>query len=109
MHLLEPDNDPYGTNASYPGYVERAGFTLSDRIRDLSAADQEKLIRTMITKESAVADDILALVNDGDRADLAEAVRRAELAEEGEDDVNSTTDNRTEGNYLTEKRSVGNS
>ena len=91
------DNDPYGTNASYPGYVKAAGFTLSDRISDLSSSDQEQLIRIMITKESEVSDDILALVNDGDRADLAEAVRRAELAEEGEDDVNSTTDNRTEG------------
>ena len=85
-------NDPFGTNASYPGWMERNGFNLDTKISDLSNAEQERLVATMIRKESGQADAILEQVNLNDRPGL-----RSIIEEEGEDDVNSNLDQQTAG------------
>jgi len=95
------DNDPFDTNKTYPEYLKGKGFDLNTKVKDLPVAEQERLLAVMIQKESKLSDEILALVNIGDRSNLVSGQQRAE-AKEGEDGVSSLSDDGISG--ATEQR-----
>ena len=90
------DNDIKNTNWTYPQYLRDRGFDLDQRIGDMSASEQERLLEVMIRKESGEADKILDQINIKDRVGIP-GVERALVEEEGEDDVNSNLDQQTAG------------
>lgn len=49
-------NDPNGTNATYPAYMEAQGWDLDTKISDLTPEQQNKLIADMIRKENTTED-----------------------------------------------------
>ena len=57
------DNDIKNTNWTYPQYLRDRGFDLDQRISDMSASEQERLLEVMIRKESGEANKILDQIN----------------------------------------------
>ena len=94
-------NDPNGTNASYPGYMEKQGWNLDTKISDLSPEEQNQLIADMIRKENSTSDanKILDEVDLGDTSNVQKGGQSgfSTPEDDGEDGQNSNTDNQRSG------------
>lgn len=94
-------NDPNGTNASYPRYMQKKGWDLNTKISDLSAEEQNQLIADMIRKENTTSD-ANKILDEVDLGDTSNVQRGGQTGfstpeDDGEDGQNSNTDNQRSG------------